>query len=127
MSEFNIGDRVNYHALIDGPVTSTGHEVTHIASIPSSNNVPMVWISGKAGCVHPYSLSLDTAATNHGREIVSEEEYEDWVQCWQCGGEGVTHHECLDDTCVCLEPLPNVSCDVCRGDGGWIRNTNSTT
>ena len=56
-AEFNVGDVVDYHAIIDGPVTSKAHTITHIASIPSSNNVPMVWITGKAGCVHPYALT----------------------------------------------------------------------
>ena len=56
--DLKIGDKVNYHAVIDGPVTSTGHTVRHIAPIPSGN-VDMVWISGTSGCVHPYSLSLE--------------------------------------------------------------------
>lgn len=39
--------------------------------------------------------------------------------CYQCGGEGVTHHDCGEDTCCCLYPEDNVRCDICHGEGGW--------
>ena len=37
--------------------------------------------------------------------------------CWDCGGEGVTHHDCGEDTCCCLYPEPNVECEICEGTG----------
>jgi len=43
-----------------------------------------------------------------------------WVDCWNCGGEGYTHHDCGEDTCCCLVPELNVECDVCDGEGGWM-------
>lgn len=45
-----------------------------------------------------------------------------WVEhtgCWQCAGEGVTDHDCGEDCCCCLNPEPNVTCDICDGDGGY--------
>ena len=43
----------------------------------------------------------------------------DWIDCWNCGGEGYSHHDCGEDTCCCLYPEDNVRCDVCNGRGGW--------
>src|SRR4051812_35672501 len=34
---------------------------------------------------------------------------------------GFSHHECGEDCCMCLDPEPNVRCDVCNGKGGWLR------
>jgi len=42
-----------------------------------------------------------------------------WHECDYCGGSGYSHHDCGEDTCVCLYPEDNVVCDVCRGAGGW--------
>ncbi len=42
-----------------------------------------------------------------------------WKECWKCNGEGFSGHDCGEDTCCCLDPLPNIICDVCDGDGGW--------
>ena len=41
------------------------------------------------------------------------------VECWDCSGEGYTHHDCGEDCCCCLDPEPNVTCGTCGGDGGW--------
>lgn len=41
-------------------------------------------------------------------------------ECWDCRGECYTHH-CGDDTCCCLEPEDNVTCDTCHGKGGWFQ------
>jgi hypothetical protein len=40
--------------------------------------------------------------------------------CWKCGGEGVDGHECGDDTCCCLHPEDNITCDICDGTGRII-------
>ena len=45
----------------------------------------------------------------------------EWCECWNCGGEGLTGHDCGEDCCVCLHPEDNVRCDICRGKGGWYR------
>ena len=50
---------------------------------------------------------------------VAHEDYDDWIVCWQCGGEGELE-DCFEDTCVCTNP-PCLwkPCDICKGDGGW--------
>jgi hypothetical protein len=52
-----------------------------------------------------------------------DEDCGDYVTCWQCGGEGYSHHDCGEDTCCCLHPHDNVRCDICEGKGGWPRPT----
>jgi len=41
-----------------------------------------------------------------------------WKECWNCR-DGYSHHDCGEDTCCCRDPLPNVVCDICDGEGGW--------
>lgn len=41
-----------------------------------------------------------------------------WHECENCE-DGFVGHECGEDVCCYLDPLPNVKCDECRGDGGW--------
>ncbi len=41
-----------------------------------------------------------------------------WQECEQCE-EGYSYHDCGEDTCCCLDPQPNVVCDVCNGEGRW--------
>jgi len=41
-----------------------------------------------------------------------------WQVCDQCE-EGYSYHDCGEDSCCCLDLLPNVVCDVCNGEGGW--------
>lgn len=50
-------------------------------------------------------------------ECGAEKEY---VDCWNCGGEGLTDHDCGEDTCCCLHPRDNVSCDICDGEGIYL-------
>ncbi|HKQ24135.1 MAG TPA: hypothetical protein VJT81_06800 [Burkholderiales bacterium] len=47
-----------------------------------------------------------------------------WVECWQCGGDGVYGHDCGEDVCCCLYPEENERCDICRGKGGWRKCTS---
>jgi hypothetical protein len=44
----------------------------------------------------------------------------EWIDCWDCGGEGLIDGECTcwEDTCCCLEPEPPM-CTTCNGAGGW--------
>lgn len=46
------------------------------------------------------------------------DEYEEWVHCEHCD-DGFVGHDCGEDCCPCLEPEPNVVCDICDGEGGW--------
>jgi len=39
--------------------------------------------------------------------------------CEACMGQGVDGHGCGDDTCCCLDPVDNLTCGVCNGEGGW--------
>jgi hypothetical protein len=41
-----------------------------------------------------------------------------WEECDNCGGEGVSGHDCGEDCCCCLYPEDNVTCDFCDGAGG---------
>jgi len=43
----------------------------------------------------------------------------DWADCWNCGGEGFSYHDCGEDCCCCLNPEDNVECDICDVNGGW--------
>jgi hypothetical protein len=40
--------------------------------------------------------------------------------CEQCGGDGVYGHDCGEDTCCCLDPEENETCDLCGGHG-WFK------
>jgi hypothetical protein len=39
------------------------------------------------------------------------------IECRACGGEGVSSHDCGEDSCCCECPEDNVVCDTCGGDG----------
>lgn len=39
--------------------------------------------------------------------------------CFECGGDGCSHHDCGDDSCCCHNPEKNVQCDTCEGEGRW--------
>lgn len=49
----------------------------------------------------------------------------EWVDCWQCFGEG-GFHDCGEDCCCCLEPELdlNETCDECHGEGGYLECPN---
>lgn len=44
----------------------------------------------------------------------------DYVECENCGGEGLTSHDCGEDTCCCAYPEDNVECDYCNGAGNFF-------
>lgn len=52
--------------------------------------------------------------------------YDDWVECWQCFGNGRLAG-CFEDCCVGADCDPEdpdffcspSKCDVCKGKGGW--------
>lgn len=45
--------------------------------------------------------------------------------CWGCGGEGVSGHDCGEDTCVCLDQSDNMECEECGGSGTFAMCMNS--
>ena len=46
--------------------------------------------------------------------------------CDDCGGEGVSGHDCGEDTCCCADPDDNMDCDWCEGEGGHWRCLSSS-
>lgn len=56
-----------------------------------------------------------------GQANAFEPEWPDgnWVECDSCGGDGVAGHDCGEDTCCCMWPEDNMTCDQCEGKGGW--------
>jgi len=53
------GSPVNYHSIIGGQVTSTGHTVKRILKEPNNFGQDVAWITGKAGCVAIDALSIN--------------------------------------------------------------------
>jgi len=43
----------------------------------------------------------------------------EWKECYNCE-DGFSDHDCGEDCCCCLDPEPNVTCDICEGEGGWM-------
>lgn len=58
------------------------------------------------------------------RVCASCDDEKEWVDCWNCGGEGMSDHDCGEDCCCCLNPEDNVPCDVCDAAGGWYACRN---
>jgi hypothetical protein len=46
-----VGDKVDYHSIIGGPVTSKWHTVQTVQLAPNNFGRAVAWISGKSGCV----------------------------------------------------------------------------
>ncbi len=46
-----------------------------------------------------------------------------WEDCYNCD-EGYSDHDCGEDSCNCVNPEPNVVCDICEGNLGWSRCLN---
>jgi hypothetical protein len=57
MSQLQIGDKVNYHAIIGGPIISTDHIIEKILFEPNNFGCDVAWITGKSGCVALAALS----------------------------------------------------------------------
>ena len=53
---------------------------------------------------------LEICGTCQCCSLVSED-------CGSCGGEGVSGHDCGEDSCCCEDPEDNVPCDACGGRG----------
>jgi len=54
--KFKVGDIVDYHSIIGGPVTSTEHTIQHIDKLGHGEMV--AWLSDKSGCVSLKALSF---------------------------------------------------------------------
>lgn len=50
----DVGDRVDYHSIIGGPITSYGHQIRSFGVVGSSG---VAWITGKSGGVALTALS----------------------------------------------------------------------
>lgn len=75
-----------------------------------------------------------TLRIEHGIEhfvIVDERGYEvpgeqcarcgssaEWESCEGCGGDGLSRHDCGEDSCWCADDAANVTCGECGGRGG---------
>mgnify|MGYP003636706592 CR=1 FL=1 len=68
MSFYNVGDKVNYHSIIGGPVTSTGHEIIEILLKPNNFGSNVAWLTNKSSCVSLSALSHAEPATEVGDE-----------------------------------------------------------
>lgn len=47
------------------------------------------------------------------------EEHIDMEGCPHCDGDGVSGHDCGEDTCCCAYPEDNKTCYMCHGTG-WV-------
>jgi len=53
----NTGDKVDYHSIIGGAVTSRGHTIEDIERAPNNFGCDVAWISDHRGCVAVRALS----------------------------------------------------------------------
>ena len=58
MSEFKVGDMVNYHPVVGGPISSMDHEIKAIMTQPNRSGDSIAWITRKPDFVGLDSLSL---------------------------------------------------------------------
>lgn len=59
------GDKVNYHSIIGGEVTSKDHEVISIEKMPNNFGRDVAWITNKRGCVALKALTMDWEAMDN--------------------------------------------------------------
>lgn len=69
MDKFKVGDIVNYHSVLGGPVTSTHHQITHIEK---RNGKLIAFITEKRGVVALNCLSKCT-----DEDLGEEDSHED--------------------------------------------------
>jgi hypothetical protein len=53
------GDKVHYHALEGGEITSSGHVIQTIQYQPNNYGCDVAWITGKSGCVDMAHLTKE--------------------------------------------------------------------
>ena len=64
----DIGDKVNFHGIIGGEITSTDHQIKAIEREPNNYGCDVAWITGKSGCVSMDALSLIEPQSDIGGE-----------------------------------------------------------
>ncbi len=57
-----VGDKVNYHSIIGGEITSTGHEVKSFGEICGSK---VAWVTDKSGCIDIKALTMNWEAMDN--------------------------------------------------------------
>ena len=62
--KINEGDIVDYHSVIGGPITSSGHKVLVILPKPNNYGMDCAMITGKSGVVSMDSLTHSEAVEN---------------------------------------------------------------
>lgn len=67
MPSVSIGDQVNYHSIIGGPITSTDHELQAVSFAPNNFGSDVGWITGKSGCVALAALSVNKGPSPEGK------------------------------------------------------------
>jgi len=67
----------------------------------------------------PKSSANDTICATCGSEKLRRD-------CYNCDEDGMVDHDCGEDVCCCLDPRPNVRCDICNGKGGWLQCPSCT-
>jgi len=99
------GGRCSCYLRLDEVSLPTRYEQSHIEG-------GIEWYMVDAGPLEQ-DLTEDCSCARCGSSV-------ERVQCWNCGGEGYSHHNCGEDCCCCLYPEDNVICDICCGTGGWL-------
>lgn len=60
-------------------------------------------------------------------DVFDMHEDDDWVECWNCSGEGGFEDECecttAADQCFCETSTPR-KCPECKGMGGWTEDAD---
>ena len=64
--KFKVGDAVDFHSIIGGKVTSTGHTIQDLIPKPNNFGCDCAMISGKSGVVAVAALSRAEAAVCNG-------------------------------------------------------------
>jgi len=96
-----INDVVNYHSMIGGEVTSTGHTVTAIQYAPNNYGCDVAWITNHSGCVSLNALSNkdNPPFTPPPKLTRSQQKYRDW-QNSECS---IDFGECFGECKKCRE------------------------
>jgi hypothetical protein len=56
--DLKLGDKVNYHSIVGGEITSRDHKIKIIDMEPNNFGCDVAWISNKSGCVSLEHLTL---------------------------------------------------------------------